>query len=571
MQFPKSPSRRSPISESLRSVRSAFVGVAALSGITNLLMLTGPIFMLQIYDRVLASRSVPTLVALSLLTLGLYVYLGILETLRGRILTRIGNSLQENLNDTTFKATMELPLSGHPELSGAQPVRDLDQLRQFMAGPGPVAIFDMPWLPIYLIIVFSFHTYLGLLAVAGAVVLCGVTLLSERVLRDKLKKLTALSSDRATFLEAGRRNIETLRSMGMVGTLGERWNGVNDKFLVEQERTNDLTATFSSITKVFRLALQSGVLALGAWLAIYQLVSPGIMIAASILTARALAPIEMAIGQWRNFLGARQARERLEKVLIMFTTDRPPFALPRPARQLEVEHLCTGTPGTQFMTLQNISFSLTAGSGMGVIGPSGSGKSTLARALVGIWPVKRGSIRLDGAELDQWDPEALGPSIGYLAQGVELFDGTIAENIARFQAGAPMDAVIEAAKKAGVHELVLSMPNGYDTPIGTNGSMLSAGQRQRIGLARALYGDPFLIVLDEPNSNLDAEGEHALSEAILSARQGGAIVIVIAHRPSALGAVNNVLVIVGGQQTAFGPRDEVLRQTTTQPTTETVQ
>ncbi|GHC69667.1 type I secretion system permease/ATPase [Limoniibacter endophyticus] len=571
MRPPQSPSRRSPISECLRSVRSAFVGVAALSGITNLLMLTGPIFMLQIYDRVLASRSVPTLVALSLLTLGLYVYLGILEMLRGRILTRIGNSLQENLNDTTFKATMELPLSGHPELSGAQPVRDLDQLRQFMAGPGPVAIFDMPWLPIYLLIVFSFHILLGWLAVAGAAVLCCITLLSERVLRDKLKKLTALSGDRATFLEAGRRNIETLRSMGMLGALGARWNGVNDKFLVEQEATNDLTATFSSVTKVFRLALQSGVLALGAWLAIRQEVSPGIMIAASILTARALAPIEMAIGQWRNFLGARQAHERLDKVLTLFANSRPPFALPRPARQLDVEHMCTGMPGTQFMTLQNITFSLGAGNGLGIIGPSGSGKSTLARALVGIWPVKRGAIRLDGAELEQWDPELLGPSIGYLAQGVELFDGTIAENISRFRTDASMNAIIEAAQKAGVHELVLSMPNGYDTPIGTGGSMLSAGQRQRIGLARALYGNPFLIVLDEPNSNLDAEGEQALSEAILSAREGGAIVIVIAHRPSALGAVNNVLVIVGGQQTTFGPRDEVLRQTTVQPTTETVQ
>lgn len=352
-------------------------------------------------------------------------------------------------------------------------------------------------------------------------------------------------------------------------TYAARWHAVNGDYVDEQKRTSDATSGFAAASKIFRLALQSAVLALGAWLAIYQLASPGAMIASSILTSRALAPIEQAIAQWRGLINARQARRRLESLLDKFSGDRQPMPLPAPRQTLDVAALVVAAPGGNAAIVRDVSFKLAAGQGVGIIGPSGSGKSTLARALVGVWPPARGAIRLDGAELSQWEPEALGPSIGYLPQGVDLFDGTVAENISRFARNADPAAIIEAAEQAGVHQLILSMPDGYDTRIGTAGAILSAGQRQRIGLARALYGKPFLLVLDEPNASLDAEGEAALTNAILSARKSGAIAVVIAHRPNALAAVDQVLVMAEGRAVAFGPRDEVLRKTTVRAVSET--
>ncbi|MGF6257420.1 type I secretion system permease/ATPase [Ensifer sp. ZNC0028] len=554
--------RQSLVSAALRSTRRTFVGVAALSAVTNLLMLTGPLFMMQVYDRVLVSRSVPTLVALSVLAVGLYLFLGLLEVLRARILTQIGQKLEEQLGAPSFDAVLKLPLRLSRKELVSQPLRDLDQIRQFMSGQGPIAICDMPWLPVYLAILFLFHSYLGWLAVAGAVALIVLTLASEFVLRAPLQRLAQLTSSRVELIEAGRRNAEALRAMGMTGAYSAKWHAANNDYVEEQRRTNDSTNSFATTSKIFRLALQSAVLALGAWLAIYQLASPGAMIAASILTSRALAPIEQAIGQWRGFVNARQARRRLENILGGLAADRKPMPLPSPKRSINVADLAVLAPGTTTPLVREVNFALTAGQGLGVIGPSGSGKSTLARALVGIWPAARGAIRLDGAELDNWDPEVLGTSIGYLPQGVELFDGTIAENIGRLRADADPAAIIEAATQAGVHELVLSMPDGYDTRIGAAGAALSAGQRQRIGLARALYGKPFLIVLDEPNASLDAEGEVGLTNAIVAARRAGSIVVVIAHRPNALAAVDQVLVMAKGSMVAFGPRDEVLRKTT---------
>lgn len=536
--------------------------VAALSAVTNILMLTGPLFMMQVYDRVLASRSVPTLVALSGLAIGLYVFLGVLELIRSRILTRIGQRIEEKLGGPTFDAVMLLPLRMSKKEAISQPVRDLELVRQFMSGPGPVAICDMPWLPLYLAILFLFHAYLGWLAVGGALILVALTLSSEAILRRPMKDLAQLASARSEFLEAGRRNAEALHAMGMRHSYAARWHETNARYLDEQRQTNDASSSFSVASKIFRLALQSAVLALGAWLTIKQLASPGAMIASSILTSRALAPIEQAIGQWKGFVNARQARGRLYKLLEQFRNDGNRMPLPPPERSFSASSVTVVAPGTQTPIIRDVSFNLLAGQGVGIIGPSGSGKSTLARALVGIWPTARGTIRLDGAETDQWDPEALGPSIGYLPQGVELFDGTIAENISRFDAIANPEAIIEAAKLAGAHELVLSMPDGYDTRIGASGAMLSAGQRQRIGLARALYGKPFLIVLDEPNASLDAEGETALTNAIVSIRESGSIVVVIAHRPNALAAVDHVLVLAQGAMVTFGPRDEVLRKTT---------
>jgi len=550
------------VAAALQQVRSTFLTIAAVSAVTNVLMLTGPLFMMQVYDRVLASRSVPTLVALSLLAVGLYLFLGVLELLRSRILTRVGQRIEENLGDATFRAVMVLPLRMSRKEAVSQPIRDLEQIRQFMGGPGPVAICDMPWLPLYVGILFLFHPLLGWLAIAGAVVLIVLTITSEFLLRAPIRRIAQFAAARAEFLEAGRRNAEALQAMGMRGAYTARWREANAEYLAEQQRTGDATSSFSTTSKIFRLALQSAVLALGAWLAINGMASPGAMIAASILTARALAPIEQAIGQWRGFVNARQARDRLYKLLEQFREDVPRMALPRPATSFAVAGLTVVAPGANTPVVRDISFSVSGGQGVGIIGPSGSGKSSLARALVGIWPPARGSVRLDGAELDQWDPEALGPSIGYLPQGVELFDGTIAENICRFSADAQPEQIIEAAKLAGVHELILSMPDGYDTRIGASGAILSAGQRQRVGLARALFGKPFLIVLDEPNASLDAEGETALTHAMLALREAGSIVIVIAHRPSALAAVDQVLVVAQGAMVTFGPRDEVLRKTT---------
>lgn len=561
MKTPREPL----VAAALREVRSAFSGVALLSAASNLLMLTGPLFMLQIYDRVLTSRSVPTLVALSLLVAGLYLFLGIIEWVRARVLNRIGQRFEEQLGRHTLDAVLSLPLKTQSQEASASPRRDLDQMRQFMSGPGPVAIFDMPWMPVYLAVVFLLHPLLGWLAVAGAALLVVITLVNERRLRAPLGKLAQIGGIRNDFVEAGRRNAESLRSMGMAQAFAARWDKTNEAYLEEQRRTGDMTGGATATTKVLRLGLQSAVLALGAWLAILQQVTPGAMIAAAIITARALNPIEQAIGQWRGFIAARLSRRRLQEMLEKLREESAPMELPRPHRTLKVEGLIVGAPGTMQPIVKEAGFSLKAGQGLGIIGPSGSGKSTLARALVGVWKPLRGTIRLDGAEIDQWTPEELGPAIGYLPQGVELFDATIAENIARLAANPDPGAVIAAAKLAGVHDMVLAMPDGYDTRIGQGGAVLSAGQRQRIGLARAMFGNPFLIVLDEPNASLDAEGETALTQAMNAARQNGSIVVVIAHRPSALAAVDQVLVLAEGKQVAIGPRDEIMRKMTVRP------
>jgi len=559
---PNIEARRPLVAAALRKTRRAFLSVAALSAVTNLLMLVGPLFMMQVYDRVLTSRSIPTLVALSLLTVGLYLFLGVLEVIRARILTQIGQRIEEELGNPTFDAVLTLPLRMSKKEAVSQPLRDLDQIRQFMGGAGPIAICDMPWLPFYLAILFLFHPYLGWLAVGGAVFLVVLTLINEAMLREPMRRLSQLSNARSEFIEAGRRNAEALHAMGMRQAYSTRWSRTNSHFIEEQRRTSDATSGFATTSKIFRLALQSAVLALGAWLAIKQLASPGAMIASSILTSRALAPIEQAIGQWRGFVNARQATARLRQLLEQLHVRTETMPLPAPSMSLSVAGLIVAPPGTNIPIVQDVTFALKAGQAVGIIGPSGSGKSTLARALVGVWRPARGTVRLDGAEIDQWEPDALGRSIGYLPQGVELFEGTIAENIARFAEGAKPEDIIEAARLAGVHELILSLSDGYDTQIGVSGAVLSAGQRQRVGLARALFRNPFLIVLDEPNASLDAEGEVALTNAISALRERGSIVVVIAHRPNALAAVDHALVLAQGRVAAFGPRDEVLRKTT---------
>lgn len=544
----------------LMSCRGAFVAVGLMSGTVNILALTGSFYMLQVYDRVIPSRSVPTLIGLSILAALLFLFQAILDLTRSRLLSRIGGSLDEELGPRVFGALTRLPLKTRGSGDSLQPIRDLDQVRGFLASPGPTALFDLPWLPVYLFICFIFHPWIGYLALAGALILTALALATEILGRGPSQRASRYGGERNRFAEACRRNAEVMHAMGLGGRLAARYGVVNDAYQHEQRRAGDVTGSLTGASKFLRMILQSAMLALGALLVINDKASGGIMIASSIMTARALAPVELAIAHWRGFLAARQSWKRLSDLLELLPPVRQAMPLPRPRRSLHVEGLAVAPPGDKKLVVELASFQLAAGSALGVIGPSASGKSSLARALVGIWMPARGTVRLDGATIDQWDPDVLGSDIGYLPQDVELFEGTIEENIGRFSSEKDADAVIAAAEAAGVHQAILQLSDGYETRIGERGVLLSAGQRQRIALARALYGDPFLVVLDEPNSNLDAEGEQALTAAIHMIRQRGGIAIVIAHRPSALTAVDLVAVMGQGRIQAFGPKEDVLRK-----------
>lgn len=548
------------IISALASCRTAFIGVAVMSGLVNILYLTGSFFMLEVYDRVIPSRSVPTLVGLVILALVLYGFQGILETIRSRILARVGASLDEALSARVFDIVVRAPLKGATPGDGLLPLRDLDQLRAFLGGTGPSAFFDLPWMPIYVFICFLFHPLIGVAALVGAAVLAVLALTTDRSTRGPSQTATAHGMRRNGLAEAGRRNAEVLAAMGMQGRFADRWGGANRDYMQSQMNVSDVASGFGAGSKVFRMALQSGVLALGAWLVINNLASAGVIIASSILVARALAPAELAIANWKGFVQARQSWARLSELFARLPAAEQPHALPAPSQSLVAENVTLAPPGTQRIVVQDVSLSLQRGQGLGIIGPSASGKSSLVRAIVGVWPPVRGKVRIDGAAIDQWSSADLGPHIGFLPQEVELFAGTIAENIARFDPNAQSGAVIAAAKSAGIHEMILRLTEGYDTRIGEGGAGLSAGQRQRVGLARALYGDPFLVVLDEPNSNLDGEGENALTQAIVGVRQRGGICIVVAHRPSALAAVDMILMMADGRAQAFGPKDEVLKR-----------
>jgi ATP-binding cassette subfamily C protein len=551
--------RRSELNEALRGCRSAFVGVGVMSCIINLLYLTGSIFMLEVYDRVLPSRSVPTLIGLVILAAGLYLAQGVLDLIRSRILGRIGTALDESLNARVFDTIVRLPLiAGRNE--GLQPLRDLDNVRAFLGSQGPSAFFDLPWLPLYLVICFAFHVLIGLTALAGAIVLVTLTLVTEYMTRQPAKDALQLAARRNDLASASRRNAEVLVAMGMAGRLLQHWNEANERYLSGNQRASDVSGGLGAVAKVLRMMLQSAVLAVGATLVIHQEATAGIIIASSILSARALAPVDLAIAHWKGFVAARQSWRRLNQLLDRMPVRPAPTLLQPPSSRLSVEAISIAAPGDQRAVVQDVTFALSAGQGLGVIGPSASGKSSLVRALVGVWQPARGKVRLDGAALDQWQSDELGRHIGYLPQDVELFAGTVAQNIARFEPQASADAVIAAAKEAGVHDMIIKMRDGYNTQVGEQGAALSAGQAQRVALARALYGCPFLIVLDEPNSNLDTEGDEALSRAVRSARARGAIVVVVAHRPIGIEAVDLVLVMKDGRMQAFGPKETVLAQ-----------
>lgn len=550
---------KSELAEALTQCRGAFGSVMAFSALINVLMLTGPLFMLQVYDRVLPSRSVPTLVCLGLLMAGLYSFQALLEAIRSRVLVRVGSYLDESLAPRIYDVVVRLPLRLRGGGDGTQPLRDLDHIRSFLSSGGPSALADLPWAPFYLAICFMFHWLIGISAVIGGIILTIITICAEIFSRGPIRAASTHQATRNTLLEASRRNAEVVRAMGMGQRLGSRWSKANTEHLKSQRLASDVSGGLGSLSKALRMLLQSAVLGLGAWLVINQEASGGVIIASSILVSRALAPVELAIANWKGFVSARQGWRRLTNMMAMLPVEEIPLELPAPAGALVVEGIAAVPPSERRVVLNDVSFDLKAGAGLGVIGPSASGKSSLARVLVGVWPAARGKVRLDGAALEQWSPEILGNHIGYLPQDVELFDGTVAENIGRFDHQPDAEKVINAAKAAGAHDLILSLPNGYDTPIGEGGTSLSAGQRQRVALARALYGDPFLVVLDEPNSNLDDEGDRALTGAIANVRRRGGIVIVIAHRPSALAAVDQVLVLANGQKVKMGPKEEVLR------------
>jgi PrtD family type I secretion system ABC transporter len=549
---------RSEAARTLGACRQGFIAAGLFSGAINGLMLTGAFFMLQVYDRVLPSRSIPTLVALASLAAALFGLMFVLELVRNRIMVRIGRYFETTLGPRAYSATLEAARLSPHRTNGASSIRDVEQVRSFIASGGPSALFDLPWMALYIAICFSFHIWLGLAVLAGALILICITIASEFLLRFPMRQLSLEQSARGELADAGRRSTGAVHAMGMLGNLRDRWDGTNARFAEAQQRASDISNTLSGISKIFRMMLQSGVLALGAVLVIQQEASAGIIIASSIVASRALAPIEVVVGQWKNFVSMRESWSRLKAPLFApGCEDR--MELPPPKRYVSIEKLAVVPPGAAAPSVQDVSLKLAAGTAIGIIGPSASGKSSLARAIVGVWPAERGYVRLDDATLDQWDAHELGRHIGYVPQDVELLPGAVARNISRFDPAATPEAIVAAAQAAGAHEMIVRLPRGYETEVGQNGAALSAGQRQRIALARALYGNPFLVVLDEPNSNLDAEGDAALTRAIADARARGAIVLVVAHRPSALAGVDQVLVLGSGRVQAFGPKDEVLR------------
>lgn len=549
------------VAQAFASCRGAFIAVAIFSGLINLLMLSGSFYMLQVYDRVLSSRSVPTLIGLSLLLLAAYVLQGFLDSVRVRMLARIGARFDDQVSPAAFAAAQRLPLMGFRTEQAMQPIRDLDQIRAFLSSLGPTALFDMPWMPIFLAGCFILHPWLGWLAIGGGIIILSLTWLTERSSRLATKAHMASAGARQAVAEASRRNTEALTAMGMAPAFQRRWHEANLRHVRDWLASSDSTSGIGSFAKVFRMVLQSAVLGLGAYLSIHGDVSGGAMIAASIMTSKALAPIETAVAHWKGFVGARQGYARLKQVL-----DSPAFAderktaLPEPSQSLTAENLIVAAPGRQNPILHGASLKLEAGQGLGIIGPSASGKSTLVRALVGVWKPLKGEVRIDGAAITQWDSAELGRHVGYLPQDIELFDGTVAQNISRFLPDATDDTIVAAAKAAGAHELIIKLENGYDTVIGEGGAALSGGQRQRVALARALFGNPFLVVLDEPNSNLDHDGDEALTRAVLGVRERGGIAIVVTHRQTAIAGVDHIAMMADGRIQAFGPKDEILQK-----------
>lgn len=552
-------SGRDELRAARRKSRPYFWFVAIFSAIVNLLMLTGPMYMLQVYDRVLGSRSEATLIALSVLVLFLYGMMGILDFVRGRVMGRVAARFQSALDLRVFEAVLRRS-AVQPDSLAQTGLRDLESIQRLMSSPVLLALFDIPWTPVFIIGIMIFHPWLGYLALAGGGALIVVTIINQLVTRDPtLKSNQAVMQAERTSGQI-QAEAEMVQALGMRHNAFTRWMSARSQALAGQISSSDLTGSFSTLTKTFRLLLQSAMLGLGAYLVLQNELTPGAMIAGSILMGRALAPIEMVVGQWAAVERARKGWENLEQLLSEVPPEAKRTELPKPQAKLDVQQLTVVPPGEQQAALRMVTFSLQPGQALGVIGPSGSGKSSLARALTGIWRPAGGKIRLDGAALDQYGPEVLGQHVGYLPQRVTLFDGTIAENISRLSPQPDAELVVAAAQKADAHEMILKLPDGYDTKVTAAGGRLSGGQMQRIGLARAVYGDPVLLVLDEPNSNLDNEGSDAVNRTIKEFKAAGKSVLIMAHRPAAIQECDLLLMMEGGARAAFGPKEEVLRQ-----------
>ena len=552
----QTPSAKNELLAVLLTFRHAFIHVGVFSFAINLLMLVPSIYMLQVYDRVLSSRNELTLIMLTVLMLGMYILISGLELIRSRVLIRVGSQMDTQLSNRIFTATFKRNLNkqgGNP----AQALQDLANVRQFLSGAGIFAFFDTPWIPIYLLVTALIHPVIGLATLVGALLLIALAYINEIATHKLLDEATKAAISANQYANNNLRNAEVIEALGMLGNLRHRWQKKQAEFLFLQSQASDRAGVISSITKFSRISLQSLILGIGAWLAIKGEVTPGAMIAGSILMGRAVAPVEQLISTWKHWISAKDAYGRLNELLASFPALEAGLALPSPSGAISIESLTAFAPGTSTQILSNLSFRANAGDVVAIIGPSAAGKSSLSRLMVGIWKPAKGCVRLDGADVAVWNKDELGPSIGYLPQDIELFEGSIAENIARF---GELDSqkIISAAQMAGVHDMILHLPNGYDTQAGIDGAFLSGGQKQRIALARALYGNPSIVVLDEPNSNLDEAGDAALVNAIQQLKLRGCTVFVVSHRNNILSVADKLLWLRDGAMVAYGPKDDVI-------------
>lgn len=555
MRFFFDPKR--DIDAALLRYRRLFGVLALFSGVINLLMLVPSVYMMQVFDRVLTSRNETTLLMLSLILLIFFALSCALEWVRGQVMIKMSAGLDTQLGERVFDAAFQRSLKEH-SANPAQVLSDLNSIRQFVTGPALIALFDAPWLPIYVIATFLFHPLLGVFTVVGSLILAGLAIWNELTTRKSMSEANRLSVASSSYVNGTLQNAEVIQAMGMLQPLRSRWYNVQQRVINEQGEASDRSSRIAAISRFIRMTWQSLALGLGAILVIENQISAGVMIAVSVLLGRAMAPAEALIGSWKQMGNAKSSYERLNRLLNEFPKDTLRMPLPAPTGALSIDKLVITPPGMQRPAVNGVTFKLAKGEVLAIIGPSASGKSSLARAMVGIWPANHGSVRLDNAEVSQWSREALGPHLGYLPQDIELFDGSIAENIARFGA-VDSDKVIEAAQMAGIHEMILHFPKGYDAMLGSGGLGLSGGQKQRIALARALYDAPSLVVLDEPNSNLDEAGEAALVQAVRKLKEKGSTVVLVTHRPNILGVVDKLLFLKEGVQQLFGPRDQVLK------------
>ena len=554
----KSADSVSLLRQGLQSIKSVAFCVAIFSFFVNMSVLAIPFYMMQVFDRVLSSHSGSTLVFLTLIVIFVLFIFAILDVTRSWVMVRVANKAEKYLNPRVFNATFErsvfIPGGGH-----AQGLRDLEVVRNFLSGNGLMALFDAPWIPVFLTVIFLFHPILGTIAITGGLILFLLALVNEFMSRRSYKQISTTTIKNTNFAEASLRNSEAIKAMGMLDNIRRKWQKNQGQLLLAQTRSSESTAAVLGMAKFVRLTMQILIMGTGAYFVIQQSFTPGMMIASAILMGRAVSPLEQAVGQWRTLGMARAAYERLQELLENSQVTGEGLELPVPKGSLAIQQLVIAPPGHVEPVLRGVNLELEPGESLGIFGPSGAGKSSLARVIVGVWPPSAGSVRLDDAEIFTWRSDQLGPYIGYLPQDVELFDGTVAENIARF-GDSDTEAIISAARLAGVHEMVLRLPDGYDTLIGEGGYGLSGGQRQRIGLARALFGEPALIVLDEPNSNLDADGEQALIRAMQTLKRKGKTLVAIAHHPKLLGRVDKIMFIRNCKVEAYGPREEIMQK-----------